>query len=43
MKNWPISGACQVVHGFGDVWNLLITSVNSQVFISTSARSRSIR
>src|SRR5260370_27914548 len=43
MKNWPMSGACQVVQGLGDLWNLLSQSVNSQVFISTSAESLSTR
>ena len=35
MKNWPMSGASQVVQGLGDLWNLLRKSVKSQVFIST--------
>ena len=25
MKNWPTSGACQVVQGLGEAWNLLMS------------------
>ena len=38
-----MSGACHVVQGLGDVWNLLRKPVKSQVFISTMAPTRSRR